>query len=153
MVNLTDDELLQFYLQRYYSRDEDSSGEKYLVFVYGSLKRGFGNNFNLHRSKFICGTRTKHQRYEMRSYAGYFPVVSKTSYKPKFITGELYEVSRSTLARLDSLESNGSFYTRELVELEHGKLAWMYLVPNDLAQQLDGPGVKVNDRRSTHTWT
>ena len=95
------------------------------VFVYGSLKSGFGNHTFLENSDFL-GTRcTKSADFLMMSF-GAFPGVLKGGYGS--IEGEVYLVDDTTLFKLDMLESNGIFYTRELTELENGDSAWMYIL-------------------------
>ena len=102
------------------------------VFVYGSLKRGFHNNRLLEESRFLGERITSNETWTMYSL-GAFPGVIKSFHAGvcASISGDLYEVSDQTLTRLDMLESNGSFYKRELVPL-HGEdePAWMYVLIN-----------------------
>lgn len=100
------------------------------VFVYGSLKRGFGNNVLLADSNLIDTTLTK-DRFQMNSLGG-FPGVVKS--QKGFVSGELYEVNDTTLARLDQLEGNGRFYNREVVDLENGEEAWMYFLMEEYGE-------------------
>jgi len=103
------------------------------VFVYGSLKKGFTNNRLLENDKFICETRTAGSKFEMVSLTG-FPGVK---YGLGSIHGELYEVSENTMLILDRLESNGHFYNREIIDLDNGDQAWMYvLLDNDYCSKL-----------------
>jgi len=96
------------------------------VFVYGTLKRGHGNNYRLARSPLV-GRATTMGRWAMLD--GGFPVA--LSGDDGFIVGEVYEVSPNVLADLDRLESNGRMYRREVIdlELEDGSFteAWMYV--------------------------
>lgn len=96
------------------------------VFVYGSLKVGFSNHDRFLSDSKLIGTRTtKHADYVMYSL-GYFPYVTLGNGK---IEGELYLVDDRTLYNLDVLEGNGTFYTRELVELDgETQPAWMYII-------------------------
>lgn len=94
------------------------------VFVYGSLKRGFGNHRVVKNSVFIGPTITK-EAYEMVSL-GYFPGLTKNPVAP--ICGELYSVDKKTMRDLDRLEGNGSFYNREKVMLNNGTKAWVYFL-------------------------
>ena len=87
------------------------------VFVYGSLKRGFGNHDLLAKSKFHGSLNTAEDCYHMNSL-GAFPAVTTVSDDCEngySISGELYTVDSATLRKLDQLEGNGSFYTRQLV--------------------------------------
>ncbi len=120
---------------------DDEVEEKITVFVYGSLMKGFGNSLLLANSKFI-GTATTSKRYRMVSFGNY-PAVCKcikpmtdlpsaqvtrrSIYRP--VIGEVFEVTLATLARLDALEGNGSFYKREVVPLEGSvSKGWMYIL-------------------------
>lgn len=99
----------------------------HLVFVYGSLKQGFGNHGMLEGNEFITATRTKGRSYRMVSLKA-FPAVLKGG--KNAIQGELYAVDATTLALLDMLEGNGQLYQRRQVDLESGHKAWMYcLIP------------------------
>ena len=102
------------------------------VFVYGSLKRGFGNHSLLAMSKFHGCPSTAEDCYHMNSL-GAFPAVTTVSDDSEngySISGELYTVDSATLRKLDQLEGNGSFYTRQLVRIDSPviKEAWIYLM-------------------------
>ena len=94
------------------------------VFVYGSLKRGYGNNNFLSDSKFVGEDVTKDNNYNLFSFGGFPGVIKGGGEK---VLGELWEVDDDTLGHLDSLEGNGSFYQREIVPLESGEEAYMYI--------------------------
>ena len=126
---------------------------EYPVFVYGSLKRGFGNHDCLQDSKFLGDAVTSHDCFVMHSF-GAFPAVSMAQDDSLyFVTGEVYLVSRSTLEVLDRLEGNGHFYTRRLVnvQLDNGQEmeVWMYLVPFSQNMSFDNPRAVV--KRRVHT--
>lgn len=100
--------------------------------MYGSLKRGFGNHPVIEKGTFLSEAITTEKMWYMLSLGG-FPGVVKLP--PSFVDtlgyniyGELYEVNDETLVGLDMLEGNGSFYTRELVALDTGDTAWMYVL-------------------------
>jgi gamma-glutamylcyclotransferase (GGCT)/AIG2-like uncharacterized protein YtfP len=125
----------------------------HLVFVYGSLKKGFGNHHRLEGAAFLGETRTKARSFRMESF-GAFPAVYKVPTKaggPAYsIEGELYEVNDKILEGLDRLESNGHFYRRELVKLANGKEAWMYIC---LHQKASPSRNRVkNTRNHTQVW-
>lgn len=107
---------------------------KYIVFVYGSLKRGFGNHTFLESSKFLGITETVYHNFRMHPLFGSFPAVTSTTDDAYAIMGELYEVDFQTLKRLDMLEGDGKLYTRRLVSVwGNARIvdAWMYLMPED----------------------
>lgn len=116
---------------------------EYNVFVYGSLKNGFGNNRLLHKSELVCSTKTK-DKWRMNSLGG-FPGVLRD--KVGYVSGEMYKVDEDTLKSLDRLESNGHFYLREEVELEGDKTAWMYVLMNE-----QGTPIPVDVETQTYNW-
>jgi gamma-glutamylcyclotransferase (GGCT)/AIG2-like uncharacterized protein YtfP len=98
--------------------------KKCRVFVYGTLKRGHGNNRILANtdSKFIGTTKTD-PKYTMVTL-GSFPGVVQEGVTP--IQGEVWEVDERTLeGPLDMLEGYPSFYDREITPTEFGD-AWIY---------------------------
>ena len=109
--------------------------KKNMVFVYGTLKRGFVNNRLLCGSKFLGKARTegKFALYE----AGISFVIEDEQVSK--ISGEVYEVDERTLARLDRLEGHPSWYCRKMVNIsinnkdldEVTKMieAWIYFFP------------------------
>lgn len=107
----------------------DIKDMKWKVFVYGSLKQGFGNHEHFLADQTFLGERkTADKEYLMLSYGAY-PASIRVDSDGYAISGELYEVDNVTLSRLDRLEGNGLFYKREQVEIEgEAELAWMYLL-------------------------
>lgn len=120
----------------------------FLVFVYGSLKRGFGNHDILNGSEFICSTRTKGRGFKMASL-GSFPAVLRGG--KNSIAGELYQVDLMTMVHLDMLESNGELYQRKQVDLESGHKAWMYFFLYDVQSTKNQLRVLTENR--VQTWT
>jgi|TARA_R100000664_G_scaffold1987_1_gene5106 gamma-glutamylaminecyclotransferase len=105
------------------------------VFVYGTLKKGFGNSFLLKDSCFISEAETvnKYALYERG-----IPFVIKHQNDTK-IKGEVYKVDSYTLYQLDILEGHPNAYKRELVEIKiqdyHIK-AWLYFYPNPIGNKV-----------------
>lgn len=99
------------------------------VFVYGSLRHGFGNNSMLHESKFVGYAKTN-PRFTMVDL-DHFPGVVEKGDTP--ITGELYDVDENTLDSLDHLEGHPDFYERKSVVVadDSGKIqsAEIYILP------------------------
>lgn len=102
----------------------------YLVFVYGTLKKGFSNHRLLAGAEFLGAAQTV-EKYAM--YSTGTPIVLKDeAVSPIF--GELYRVNEKTLAALDSLEGHPDWYRRQEVEVlvdevERGRrleTAWLY---------------------------
>lgn len=100
--------------------------ELHRVFVYGSLKRGFGNHDTfLGDALFLSECQTDEQRFEMLSL-NFFPGVVDGGEND--VAGELYLVDDEQLKNLDMLEGNGVMYARELVWLKGEDLpAWVYI--------------------------
>jgi gamma-glutamylcyclotransferase (GGCT)/AIG2-like uncharacterized protein YtfP len=94
-----------------------------LVFVYGSLKRGFHNHGILEGSNArFRGNHKTEANYTMYSLGSFPGVVQggETS-----IRGEVYEVD--SLKSLDTLEGYPSFYTRIKIDTRWGPV-WMYIL-------------------------
>ena len=88
------------------------------LFVYGTLKKGFGNHGVLGKSIYIDEAITNSQEFTM--FNGAFPFVSdkNTHENAGRILGELYEVTEpEILVNLDRLEGVPSLYTRKDVEV------------------------------------
>jgi gamma-glutamylcyclotransferase (GGCT)/AIG2-like uncharacterized protein YtfP len=95
----------------------------HLVFVYGSLKRGFYNHYVLEKSsaKYRGPFKTKAE-YTMLNLGSFPGVVQSGSTR---ITGEVYEVD--TLEYLDHLEGYPNFYDRILIDTRWGP-TYMYVL-------------------------
>lgn len=130
------------------------NSKTFLVMVYGSLKRGFGNHSVLEESEFLGATETAASKYDLVSL-GPFPAA--LNHGTHNIKGELYSVDRKTLKNLDILESNGKFYNREPVRLIDGTIAWVYFLSDAYASylRLDNPQtvgrMRVNKMRADDT--
>ena len=97
------------------------------LFVYGTLKKGFHNNFYLRDARYL-GEFTTDPGYSMYSFGNY-PAVCETGDTP--ILGEVYEISEQLLASTDRLEWYPEYYQRVLIETSFGE-AWMYVVREQL---------------------
>lgn len=102
------------------------------VFVYGTLKKGYGNNRLLQGSSFLGKDKTKEEYilgdvgfpYAFPSYVFSEITPPQDLFKP--VLGEVYEVDEETFSRLDHLEGVPYHYKREVIETEGGHSAWMY---------------------------
>jgi gamma-glutamylaminecyclotransferase len=96
------------------------------VFVYGTLKAGYGNH-QLLADSISIGDASTVARWAMIDSG--FPVVLPGD--DGQVVGEVYDIDKITLQRLDRLESNGHMYQREVVDvaLANGEViqAWMYV--------------------------
>lgn len=120
---------------------------QFLVFVYGSLKEGFGNHALLGDSELVARTQTTKRQFRMISLDA-FPAVLKNGHCA--IAGEVYSVDLMTMVYLDMLESNGELYKREKVELESGHVAWMYIFMYPMKTPRKNIRVKTENR--TQSW-
>lgn len=81
------------------------------VFVYGTLKRGYGNHRLLEKATLV-GKAVTDVKFDM--IAGGFPVVFESDTGLP-VSGEVYQVDAETLKRLDGLEGEGVMYLRKEV--------------------------------------
>src|SRR5262245_62993260 len=87
-----------------------------LVFVYGTLKKGFRNHHLLETSKLVVADVLTSRRYRMLDVG--FPVLlPKGNGTEGLVKGEVYEVDAETLQQLDRLEGEGRMYHREVIEV------------------------------------
>ena len=106
-----------------------------LVAVYGSLRQGMGNHGVISDNEYVAQT-TLSGDYRMVSLGG-FPGVMKTSNPTSPIIIEVYRVTdEHNMRRLDSLEGyrgpgQNNFYDKELVTLDNGMQAYIYLLDED----------------------
>ena len=114
-----------------------------VVFVYGTLKKGFGNHRLLAHAKFM-GQAVTSEAYAL--YISSIPFVIRKE-QVSCIHGEVYQVDRATLASLDSLEGHPGWYKREKITVSLREkqserkmiTAWIYFYPNPTGRlQNDG---------------
>ena len=104
-----------------------------LVFVYGTLKRGFGNSRLLGGSAFL-GVGHTSPSFAMYRVCPYFPGVCQDEQNLGPVYGEVYRVNDQTMRALDRLEgccaSGGGMYHRVVTDITVGKAhcdCWIYL--------------------------
>jgi gamma-glutamylaminecyclotransferase len=94
-----------------------------LLFVYGTLKRGFRNQRYLSDAVFL-GQFSTDRCYSMFDFTRY-PAVTQSGRDA--IAGEVYQISPHHLAATDTLEGYPEFFQRVLISTPFGD-AWMYIV-------------------------
>ena len=114
--------------------------KKFPVFVYGTLKKGYGLHHVLSNAEFVGYGVTESPDFCMRySGAGHgFPFVYRCNEKESSrVSGELYLVDKETLSHLDTVEGVPTLYKREKVRVEIPKEdsllfvdAYMYVAPH-----------------------
>lgn len=80
------------------------------LFVYGTLKEGFGNNRILSRGARKLGPAQTEGNFILMDFGGFPGMYEKTGQTP--VTGELWEVDGDALQRCDYLEGHPTFYKR-----------------------------------------
>ena len=76
--------------------------ENYLLFVYGSLKRGFGLHEYIADQNF-CGAAKTVAEYQLFD-CGSYPALVRADCGGRSVSGEVYEVTPGCLAVLDEVE-------------------------------------------------
>lgn len=120
-----------------------------LVLVYGTLMKGERNAHFLDEADLIDGdVITAEASYLMQQFNSSSskgkatPGVQRGSYKMR---GELYQVNEEQLIELDRLEQNGVRYEREVVSLQDGRKAWLYVLIADEAPAENQNLIKTNN--------
>jgi gamma-glutamylcyclotransferase (GGCT)/AIG2-like uncharacterized protein YtfP len=111
---------------------EAPTGEAFLLFVYGTLKRGGCRHEPLERQAFRGEARTRplYALYHLGAYPGLKPCPDAG----QVVQGELYEVERSLLPWLDKVEGAPDWFALAPVELEGVEgPAWAYYYQGDVA--------------------
>jgi gamma-glutamylaminecyclotransferase len=97
------------------------------VFVYGTLKRGFGNHKLLANAKFIGPAMLTGAHILLDSG---FPVCMPAE-EGLIVAGEVYEIDADTLRWLDHLEGEGRMYHRQPWHVTYADrsedVAWVYI--------------------------
>lgn len=106
-----------------------SSSKKFLVFVYGTLKRREPNHHVIDPEKHSCPATTGESRFiGQAKTVDKFPLVIGTRFNIPFlldrpgvghaVLGEVYEVDQKVLEKLDKLEDYPTFYDREVQSMK-----------------------------------
>ena len=110
-------------------------GHKTRLFTYGTLKQGGRLEAMVAGSKYLGQAQTMQSIYGMINYSNAFPIayINPLEEHQKYIKGDLYEVSLSTMDYINRMESNAD-YTPTMVDVRICKtkdeyLAIMYVNP------------------------
>lgn len=99
-----------------------------LIFVYGSLKKGYSNYHYLENSEFVGPGITQEADFDMLSVGDAYPALVAGKYHA---VGELFWVDEDTLVRMDRLE--GALYERKQIKVNLFSnnalllVAWVYI--------------------------
>lgn len=94
-----------------------------LLFVYGTLKMGYGNHGVIHGATFL-GEYTLNDNFYMVDL-GPFPAAIHDKNNTGVIKGELYRIDEDILQATDWLEGYPDFYNRYVVYTTYGE-AFIY---------------------------
>lgn len=92
-------------------------GEKFLVLVYGSLKKGYRLSRYMERSRFIGPARTA-PNYRLVDLGPYPAIVHAPPGAGREVDGELYEVDEESLRLLDRVEGVPDLYDRQPIDVQ-----------------------------------
>jgi gamma-glutamylcyclotransferase (GGCT)/AIG2-like uncharacterized protein YtfP len=96
------------------------------VFVYGTLKRGYGNNRLLKDSTFLGKAKTK-KKWAMIGAGAAFPYLLTEDDEGHYVEGEVYSVTDKVLRSLDTLEGVPHHYIAQDIEIvyeDDGSVDW-----------------------------
>ena len=118
-------------VEKGYFKKEESFNE--LLFVYGSLKKGFDNHNLLSKYTKRLGKAHTVKKFAMfEDSFGNYPYLVDAPYAK--IKGELYQITRAELMkRIDEFEGAPDYYMRKKIEVKshHGvKRAFVYVKPD-----------------------
>lgn len=110
---------------------------KILVFVYGTLKRGYANQWVMAQAngRFI-GNALVHG-FACVNTPWYPYAIKKLNAK---IKGEVFEIEEENLIKLDKLEGYPSHYNREITKTEFGD-CWIYYSQDDMRYKISEYGL------------
>ncbi len=117
----------------------------FLVFAYGTLKRGFPNHSVMEGSLFIDVAQTKEP---FALYSGKYPYAVRQPAVSR-IAGEIYLVTAAKLAELDEFEGHPDLYHRSVTEVVTSAgtslPAWLYFYPRAEGQLLSSGEYTIAD--------
>jgi gamma-glutamylcyclotransferase (GGCT)/AIG2-like uncharacterized protein YtfP len=96
-----------------------------ILFVYGTLKKGFDNHHYLNGADYLgTGTVQGYQLLDLGEYPGCFP-------GDRILPVEIYRISAEMLSEIDRLEEVPDLYHRKRVTAEGGEEGWIYILNGD----------------------
>lgn len=103
------------------------------LFVYGTLKKGYGNNRLLYDSEFVCEEETKDSYFLGGSSIPYMipPEFAPEGVELHPVRGEVWKLDdHYTLDIVDSLEGHPRWYYRSLITTSQGP-TWSYFMTEE----------------------
>ena len=90
---------------------------KNIIFVYGTLKRGFPLHLVLEESKFL-GMATSVYKYPMiANKFGTYPFLIDLKGKGNYIKGEIFEITNEVFSELDKIEGVPNLFVRAFIDV------------------------------------
>tara|TARA_R100000458_G_C8277031_1_gene252465 strand:+ start:1105 stop:1542 length:438 start_codon:yes stop_codon:yes gene_type:complete len=117
--------------------------DKVKLFVYGTLKEGFGLNHILSKSKKIGTYITKRKGLMMTGF--WFPYVWEKRNSQYHIKGELYEVDDEDFKKANQIELNAGY---KLKEIDKGIFGYIYPKRVDIKSTM----VNTNAKKKYYEW-
>jgi len=108
-------------MKQYITEAKEMDMKKYakgktLLFVYGSMKRGFRNNIRLDKEVYFGDAITKEKYCMFPSVNFTYPYALKED-KRWQLKGELYDITNIDISVIDDFEGVPKFYYRESIEI------------------------------------
>ena len=115
-----------------------------LLFVYGSLRKGFPNHYLVEDSPYIGEFTTVDTYLMVGTKSKSFPYILHKTYaianQTTHILGEVYDISEDTLGKIDRLEGHPDTYLRLRVCITNGKeflFSSIYILENiDIIEEI-----------------
>ena len=101
---------------------------KVRLFVYGTLKRNYGNNHIISKTGKYLGEGLLYGY--MMINCGAFPAICKEEIRSYKVYGEVWEIDEETLARCDRLEGTPTHYQRVPIYIPHYQYCFTYVQPS-----------------------
>lgn len=90
---------------------------KNIIFVYGTLKRGFPLHLVLEESKFL-GMATSVYKYPMiANKFGTYPFLIDLKGEGNYIKGEIFEITNEVFSELDKIEGVPNLFVRAFIDV------------------------------------
>ena len=103
--------------------------ERFRIFVYGSLKKGYHNHKTLERKGVEFLGEGKIKGFKLYDTGFGFPAIVRTNLEDDIVYGEYYEVDVDTLILLDVLEgytNSNPLYRREYIDNTSNTMVYVY---------------------------
>ena len=101
-------------------KEEKSELRPYRVFVYGTLKRGYGNHERILKDAVFLGKARTNTKWTMIGKdMGYPYVVEQDHVKGNHVVGEVFAVNREELKALDILEGVPHHYKKVTININY----------------------------------